>query len=457
MKPAKCLRADKARPVWLKAQGYSDINHQKAINFSDSIEYLRKRFDAVPLKYRDPRIEAALSEVEAQPPSKQFFIEYMITNLRIGFLGPEVSQDILSDTIRRVTHSKKFGVRTCRNAAAWAAAAGFVTMGWVPIGKRCVTAQGAHKTKKIRRYTATYKIRLLASILRLDPAKFKPEIIPIPDECTHKPTPEKSSDNPKGKQPRGGSEGSPLGMLDRLDQKEETSGAPRGGRLRVEESGPIGPDVSTCPPASPPPPTGEQQTLKTGSAPLRRKRPKKPPLRFGRRNRAGAPATYQAARRQFLHDLWIYLKPETPGALPNAFDLYRIAELQTDPYYPEPLPAALAWFDLLVALYIAPWHDRRRKIARDIVPALVQFAAQWTPPEDPAAFEDWIQGLAPAPGIAVRPSDLGEYFRLWPYVRSTLSLIHAGRLRFDASILENRAGALPAFCRLFFRSGDLTT
>jgi hypothetical protein len=418
--------------------GHSDINHQKGIVHSKfcNVEYLCRRFETIPLSERDPRIEKALDLVEGAPPSSQHFIEYMIVNVRMGFKGSEVSQEILCDTLRRCTGAKRFGVRTLRNAAKWAELAGFIVAEWIPIGKRVSIENGREwRTKRIRRYTATYKIELLASILRTRTA---PKLAIVSDNDLHDPTSEKSSHNPNGKL---------SGEVLRTSPEKLNRLCP------IKEESPCG-DESTCPSRpQAPSSTCEHQSSTPSAGSRRRRRPKGSAVRFGRERRLATPTAYRRARAQFLHELWVYLKPETAGALANAFELYRIAELQTDPFYPKYLPAALDWYDLLLPMYFAPWHERRRAINLDIAPALKKFAAAWTRPESgsaPEHVENWSMSLCPEPGISVRPAYLREYFRLWPFVRSHLSTIHEGRAKFAVDALRDRASPIFQFCRLFF-------
>lgn len=456
MHTAKARRAGCARVSWKKIAGHSDMNHQQGIDWSDSIELLRKLFEGVPLKHRDPRIEEALQEVEAQPPSRQHLIEYMISNFRMGFFGPEVSQDILCETIRRVTHTKRFGKTTLRASVKWAIEAGFLTQSWIPIGTKFELPTGDFRTKRIRRYTGTYRLRLLVSILRINPKNYRPKLEIIDDNLTQgaqEPTLSESGDNPNGEQPEDSSKSS--GMLLRQSQFEDVAVYDETRRFPgVEVSAPPVADESTKPDRSGPTVKQQSSTL-SGSSKPRRKRPKKRAVRFQRRNRATIPTTYRDARRQLLHELWVYLKPDTEGALENAFDLYRIAELQTDPYYPQGLPDALDWYDRLISSYCENWHERRRIIERIVVPALRAFADDWTPPEktdDPqyqTVFDDWERRICPEPGIAVRPSNLPEFFRLWPHVRAILSAIHAGAMPFESNAIQKRQNLIFQFCRLF--------
>ena len=461
MSTSRKLRASYARKFPRKLDGYSNMNHQKGIDWSDSIELLRKRFEEIPLKFRDPRIEKALREVEAAPPSRQYFIEYMIANYRIGFHGPEVSQDIMCKTICRVTHTKRFGVRTLRDSAQWAADHGFITKGWVPIGKRIfIKEKGGYRTKRIRQYTSTHKIRLLASIKKIDPKKYEaPEPVLIADnfqDCIQKPTLEKSASNPNGEQSVGDSKESPTLMLSRHCQNDDLKEQACDQRSQGSEVLPPSVGNVTTKPAQSGPTVEHPSSTNSNAAPRRRKRPKSKAVRFGRRNRTSTPTTYRNARKQFLKDLWIYLKPDTDGALQNASDLYRIAELQTEPFYPQFLPTALNWYDRMISMYIESWHERRRIVSRIVVPALRAFANEWTPPEktqDPGYqknFDVWERSTCPEPGIAVSPNHLSEYFRLWPYVRAMLSGMHAGCMKFEIEMLQSPKSAIFQFCRLFF-------
>jgi hypothetical protein len=154
-----------------------------------------------------------------------------------------------------------------------------------------------------------------------------------------------------------------------------------------------------------------------------------------------------------LHDLWIALKPGTPGSFPQSETMYRVVVLQTDPFYPAFLPAVLDWDDIMLKLYGQEWHDRRRTVDKLIIPVLRQFAATWSLPEvNPedntcqSQIDDWQMALCPEPGLAIDPDLLPAYFASWPAARYYLSTVIGGYCQYDWNYLKNLQ-----FCRLFHK------
>lgn len=449
------MRSNIARVSWFALRGALDINTQKGFYWSDSLEYLADQYDKIPAKYRDPRIVEALAEVADQPPSRQHLIEFFITLYRAGFNGVEISQDLLCAAISRCTHAHRFGVRTLRDSLRWAEHANYITSSWLPIGLRAVTNSGEYTTKKIRRHDCTYKMRLLVSILRIDPDQYQsatPVLEIVDRENLHDPTPAIFADNPNGELPQGPISG-PCGKLSRQDNDQVRTNAPDKTVHSENE------DKTTQPALngrtiehSPSKPVGSR----------RRKRPQKKTVPFSRVKVAKSPVTYARARKNFLHELFVALKPGSLSADRNGETLYRCAEFLTDPDYPLFLPQILDWFDYLTTTYFADWHQRRRDIEHIAVPALRAFLADWTPPEierdnqgsiterSSRAVDDWERSLAPQPGIAVNPRDLPRYFKLWPYVRANISAWISDRTKFDSTVCYDRHGAIYQFCKLFF-------
>ncbi len=410
-----------ARLSWRKLEGFADINTIRGIDYSDSLDYLRESFERIPVQFRDQRIALALEQIADQPPSRAALIEFFVTLYRIGLRGTEVSQDILCKAVQKVTHARRFGVRTLAYAISWAIAEGYLTASWIAIGKRIQIA-GEWKTKKIRRYECTYKIRLLVACLRPAEAK-KPELITT---VGVDPTYANCADNPNGEQAEGrGSVDLPSAMLLRQDKKLAAVGlVPSTDHKEVSPDG----DFSTCSPATSPA-NREHESIKNS---LRSHKPKTSACVF-RPDVATAPTTYSAARGQLLHDAFVFWKPE-PGT-PEQF-FYNILKTQTFPFYPQYAPAACNWFDIAIPWYFRDWHDRRREMERTIAPIVRSFAAEWSPPPiagdvTPAYLEDfarWEAALCPPAGIAVRNDRLAEYFAAWPGVRRALSAMFAGRI-----------------------------
>ena len=438
-------RAESARSIvsWGEHNKHADLNHLKSLDWADSLELIHKRFEKIPVKFRDPRTAEALQLLSTQAASKQHLIEFLVTLYRTGFRGVEASQELICEAVARTTHAHMFGERTLRNAVRWAIAEGFLTQAWQPIGKRAVKENGDYCTIRIRRYTVTYKIRLLVAALRSDPKKYRPELALMP----HDPTPEKNSSNPNGEQAEGLIK-SPSAMLLRLDNIKDDQAQATNGRSGENEEA-ANAAVSTCPPRSAA--TVKHRTSKKG-------RLKNEPSRFQRSDLARNPKTYSQSRRNFLHELFVRLKPGSSTADRDAGQLYRIAELQTDPFYPRFLPAALDWYEILLSSFFADWHQRRQQIDKVVLPALRSFSQAWTPPN--IDFEKqknamqivdrWQMSLCPEPGIAVPPKCLKAYFELWPYVRALLSGIHADQI--DPSELFKNGSAALRFCDFFYLS-----
>jgi len=433
-------RFEPARVSWKKLNKYANINHHKTLDWSDSIEFIRRYYEKTPVKLRDPRAGEALDEIEAAPPSCRSFIEYLATLYRAGFMGSECAQDLQAQAIRRITHAHRFGDRTLRSAAAWAVSHGYAVASWIPIGVRVTTAAGDWKTKRIRRYSVTYKIRFLVSIIRN-----------ANNKNIHSPTPENFSDNPNGELTLGDSlDYSPRVKLLRHDQKDDRQDLPRDGRSKENEVSAKA-DSSTRAPRAPlarSEPLGHKTS--TNAAPPRKK-PSSKGFAFSDKARLETPRSYRAARNQLLHDLFVYLKPGGLQSSPDAQVFYNIAALQTDPFYPRFLPAVFDWYDLILTLYSQTWQDRRKTISKLIAPALAEYAAAWTPPElaekDPNYFTKldlWQLLLCPDPGLFVSPGQLPAYYAAWPHVRAYLSGVHSGVFNFDLNQLRRLS-----FCDFF--------
>lgn len=425
------------RLSWSKISGHANINHLKTFSWSDSIELIRQLYEKTPFKFRDPRIGEALFDIESAPPSCQHLVEFMITLYRAGFWGPEVSQDLLCDHISRCTHAHRFGVRTLRNAARWAMDQGLITAEWIPIGKRCTTDSGEWRTKRIRRYTATYKLRLLVSVFRDRNHDPHLESVTNATQVRDEPTSEKRSDNPNGEQPQGNSKNSPCGMLLRHNNVNDNVTEPRNERHPDNEELP----ASTAGNMSTQPKGGSLSTLKHRTSTNGSK--SRQPIKTARRRTRGK-TTYQAARRSFLHELFIALKPGSQYSELRAQELYNIAELQTDPYYLSHFPTALDWDELLMPMYFDNWHGRRKTIDKIILPALRRYAAEWAAPAADLAtaqgrkqFSFWEMNLIPEPGLSICCHDPINYYRQWSFVRPILSMIHAGRMQYTPELLQN--------------------
>jgi len=436
-------RSDTARSIvsWTEHNKHADLNHLKSLDWADSIGLIHKRFEKTPVKFQDPRTAEALRLLGQQAASKQHFIAFMVTLYRAGFRGVEASQELICDAVSRTTQAYMFGVRTLRNAASWAIAEGFITQSWQPIGKRAIKENGDYCTIRIRRYTATYKIRLLVAALRADPRKYRPDLAIVP----HGPTPEKISSNPSGEQAEGLIK-SPSAMLLRLDDIKDDQAQASNSMLTGNEEA-ASAAVSTCPP--------RQASATCKHRTTQKRRLKNEPRQFQRSDRAASPQTYRQSRRHFLHELFIRLKPGSSTAEPDAVELYQIAELQTDPFYPRFLPIALDWYAILLENFFADWHERRRQIDLIVLPSLRIFAKAWTPPQ--IDFEKqknamqivdrWQMSLCPEPGIAVLPERLQAYFKAWPCVRALLSGIHAGQI--NAAELFKTGSLALRFCNFF--------
>lgn len=423
--------AERAQLAWTKLLGYAGINENKTLYKSDSLAYLREQHDRIEPRFRDSRITELLDTIDKAPPSRAAFVEYLVTLYRLGFEGCELSQELLCSTIRRVTHARRFAPRTLRDAAAWAAAQGLITVSWVPIGTRFQTDSGAWKTRQIRRYKLTYKVRFLVSLLRV--RKYNS----MSDNVSVGPTLAEIAANPSGEKTEGAYKKAPSVILSRLDQNSETHADKATAVLRNEVS-PKG-DSTTCPPCSQArPATCEHRASKRA---LRASAVEKSASRFAPRVVREHPQTYAQMRSELLHELFIALKPD--GELEPNQIAYNIANSQTSQLWPEWLPVACSWWPIMCDRSSLPWLARRKQIDRDIIPALHDFSRAWTPPQLPdldsltnrRTFDTWETSLCPPPGIAVRPHDLVEYFALWPGVRRTLSAIFDGRIDVTAATL----------------------
>lgn len=428
MKPA----TSRAQVAWSKLLGYAGINENKGLYKSDSLAYLREQHERTEPRFRDPRIAELLDTIDKAPPSRAALVEYLITLYRLGFEGCELSQELLCSTIRRVTHARRFAPRTLRDAAAWAAAQGLITISWIPIGTKFQSDSGAWKTRQIRRYKLTYKVRFLVSLLRV-PKKSK-----VSDNVSLDPTLAEIAANPNGEKTEGASKKAPSVILLRLVQTTDTH-ADNATAVERNEVSPHG-DSSTCPPSSLVTRTAtcEHRASKRAS---RASAIEKSASRFAPRVVREHPRTYAQMRAELLHELFIALKP-ADNSLENF--AYTVADCQTSQLWPEWLPVACSWWPIMCDRSSMDWHRRRKQLDRDIVPALRDFAAVWTPPqlsdldsyENRRKFDTWEFSLCPPAGIAVAPINLENYFSRWPAVRRTLSALYDGRLRLSEATLK---------------------
>lgn len=431
---------------WKKHVKHADINTLRGLDWSDSIEYLRKRWEQTPVLYRDIRAGEALDLIEKQPPSIKHFIEFLVTLYRVGFQGSECSQELLAAHISRVTHAHRFGSRTLRNAAKWAEREGFINQSWIPFGKRTELTPGEWRTMRLKRYTTTYRVRLLVALLR--PIK---GVINTTTAASVgiKPTPENSSANPNGELPTGGAKRSPVGKLSIHCHVKDDQGASSPRPVTHEESATA--DKSTRPER----PQTAAQTFEHRRLKKPRSRSEEPtkkalPFSAGSRNLK----SWRIARKSLLHELFVALKPGCNRSAPDSWLLYRIAELQTRRDYPTFFPAALSWDEMLYSQFYADWHGRRKTIDRELIPALRSFAHDWKlpdiPDDDPGAvrkLEDWEQALCP-PGTVVRLADLENRRRVWPNVRRFLSAIHTGKTEWSG-IPHDKRSFLHVFCDFY--------
>lgn len=437
-----------------KVSGCADLNTLKRVDWSDSIEFLRCRHEKTPVKFRDPKISEVLGELQAARPSVQAFIEFMVTIYRLGLAGVECSQDLLCEHIRRISHASRFGARTLRAAVRWSVSHGYVDQSWLPIGKRVLLASGDYRTMKIRRYESTHKIRLLCSVLRADPDKLRAAAAQSGVKNLHFLTVEKRSDNPKGEQQESiRSEAMLSCMLLRQDETKDDRQETRGERTASQE-------VKESETSSD---TGAAFNGKGRSAnrsdnadrPLAARRVERPKVKADRISTRRSVLTYQKARRNFLHELFVALKPGSQFAAPTAADLWRIASVQTEVFYSADLPAALDWFDFLIETFFKDWGDRRRDIDRIVLPALRRFLAAWTMPDiDPAAagaarrFADWERSIMPDLPVWFDPAAAALFMHRWGFARSALSGLFAGRFDWADQTMTG-GGPLARFCDLY--------
>jgi hypothetical protein len=268
-----------------------------------------------------------------------------------GKLGIVVPQEIAADAIRRTTGGA-CAPRTYRRHMASLCRRGWLGKTAIPTGTRVLTTSGEWKTYKVNKVTLTPASRLL----------IQKNYISIPRP--KRPITEGDIRN------RGNALTFPsVSVIDKrlLDKRAHVVE-----RVVSKES----PKVDRI--TSPEPSTA--QTVKHGastSAP-RKAANKKAAVKLPasvRKSRASVPKTWGTATRTLLKELFAFFHAD-----PMLDELYRVAELQTDPYYPGAMMQALDWDDIVRRWVTMPWQDRRRAMKNEIAPPLRAFCEHLSPP-----------------------------------------------------------------------------
>lgn len=342
-----------------------------------------------------------------------------------GKLGSVCTEDVSADAVRRTTGAP-CQPRTYRRHLATLCRAGFLSKSLVPTGTRIQKSCGEWTSLKVCKVSLTPLARFLTA---------KKTYITLPRPT--RPTIERD------KRETGESLTiSCLSLPDDLSKNDQR--APVVTKESVES--PSG-DKTTRPELAEPAQTVEQQTSTSAS---RKTADNAVPVSASE-SRASAPKTWRTARRTLLAELFAYFHVD-----PLRDELYRIAELQTDPFYPAAMVAALDWDPLVRRWMLLGWHDRRRALKNEVAPALRAFCDHLNPSEQTGDGSEIRRELAP--WLAVVPALIPdsvpdtlraeidrERFRINALARQ----IHAGRVPLSA--LTNGDHRLIQQIGLFFR------
>ncbi len=334
------------------------------------------------------------------------------------------TEDVSAHAVRRTTGAP-CQPRTYRRHLATLCRAGFLSKSLVPTGTRVQKSGGEWTTLKVCKVTLTPLARFLT-------AKNTHITLPRPTRPAIE----------RDKRERGRSD-DPLSL-----SSDDLSKIDRRARVVVEgseESKELPTGNKTTPPRTA---TVEQQS--STSAPRKTAADMAAPVSASE-SRTSAPKTWRTARRTLLAELFAFFH-----ANPLRDELYRIAELQTDPFYPAVMISALDWDPLVRRWMLLGWHDRRRALKNEVGPALRAFCDHLTPSEQTGAGSEIRRELAPwlqvvpaqipeSVPVSLRADIDRERFRLNALARQ----IHAGRVPLSA--LSDADHRLIQQIGLFFR------
>lgn len=383
------------------------------ISYLDSMTHTVKCIETHNREFRDgkrgprdaQRAKMHLEAAQLKGGEKRVLSFYLDLGSK-GKQGTTAPHEITADAVRRTTGGP-CAQRTFERHLATLCARGWLHRPRVPTGARVLNAAGKWVTLEVCKVTLTPAARLLIQKSHLS--------LPLPKRQTT-----------EGDTRTGGEIGtiSPCSVSDDKEKMERRAPVVAG----VAKESPSG-DESTCPPSA----TGEHRALRGATRKAANKAAAAVPAPSARKKRTSAPKTWRTARRTLLAELFAFFHAD-----PELAELYRVAELQTDPRYPAAMLTALDWDSIVRRWIMLNWADRRRCLKNEIAPPLRAFCSYLSPPSGDGDHEaahrelsQWLQVIPDKiPGTV--PPMVAERLRSQrDRLNMLVRLIHAGRVTLD--------------------------
>lgn len=404
------------------------------ISYLDSITETVKGIETHNREFRDgkrgprdaQRAKAHFEAAQLKTGEKRVLAFYLHLGTK-GKQGTTAPHEITADAVLRTTGGP-CAQRTFERHLASLCKRGWLSRPRVPTGTRVLNAAGKWVTLEVCKVTLTPAARLLIQKTHLS--------LPLPKRQTT-----------EGDNPRGGEDGtfSPSVGSDKIDKMERRAPVVAG----LAKESPSG-DESTCPPSA----TGEQRALRSAPRKAAKSAAAVPGL-SARKKRTSAPKTWRTARRTLLAELFAFFHAD-----PQLGELYRVAELQTDPAYPAVFQVALDWDSIVRRWVQMGWADRRRCMKNEIAPPLRAWCSLVAPPEgvpqteaerQHAELSQWLQVIPDILPASVPEMVAERMRRERDRINMLVRLIHSGRVSLDIlspddHTLLNQAGFLLANC-----------
>lgn len=318
------------------------------------------------------RHEAFTAANELHPRAQRVLVFLVAIYQALNKVGTVVTEEVCAHQVKVATGGA-MSTRTFRRAIAELERLGFITITLVNTGNK-VRAGSGWKMLQVNRITLTAHLGQLIG-LKAVPEKKVPHgekkrasrrVAPTDSpKVVHRP--KRPTDKRENLSEQETFEKSPVLTSNNSKKTKTNAETERGDSYRARNE---------VKPTSAPPSSAHVKQNRIGEPGKAGKPAKKAVLAlYGRRSRNQVPKTYAKARDTFLHELKRHSIADTPETKEAANTWHRIASLHTHPAYPPLFPMAMDFDKYLFGWLDYSWHERRRIMRNDIIPALKSFCA----------------------------------------------------------------------------------